>query len=347
MKQKVAICFRLLIAALICAGSSIVVVGTAKAKCFIKCVTIKPPHIDPPKINIPAVNLGHGLSLTPGGVVPSGAVNKANDVLNKAVTAAAPAANQILNAGAKTVAAGVAPAKALGNVIAGKDSLGDAARGVAQAEGAKYAAIGTAVSEVNAAKNNIQVIAAESIAGNVGKTVMTLDTGADRLSVDFAAVPLIIGGEVLQGQSPDSMITAPFAAALRSANYQFLPQSKPIPPSIMQLLKGKYPDDVLTKARYAIGSISISVPDVVIQFQKGVYGDAFAVTVGNVTVFSHEPGDDVHWWAHEMQHQVQYEEWGIDQFAFKYVKSCHAVESEAEDKAQKVAPLPAAVKVLC
>jgi hypothetical protein len=346
MEQRLAICFRLLTTVLICAGPSIFV-GTASARCIIKCVTVKTPHIDPPHVTIPHVDIGHGLSLTPAGVVPSGTVSKANDVLNKAVDAATPAANQILNAGAKSVTAGVAPEKALVNVIAGKSSLGDAAKGVVQAEGAKYAAIGTAVSEANAAKDNIQVIAAESIAGPVGKTVMTLGTGVDRLSVDFAAVPLIIGGETLQGQPPENIIAAPFAAALRAANYQFLPESKPIPPSVMQLLKGKYPDDVLAKARYAIGSISISVPDAVIRFQKGVYGDDFAVTVGNVTVFSQEPGDNVHWWAHEMQHQVQYQEWGIDQFAYKYVTSCHAVEGEAENKAQQVTPLPTPAKILC
>lgn len=319
----------------------------ASAKCFIKCVTIHPPKIDPPHVSVPSVNLGHGVSLTPAGVVPSKTVDKANDVLNKAVNAATPAANSILNAGAKTVAASVAPEKAIVNVIAGKSSLGNAAKGIADAEGAKYVAIGTAVSEANAAKDNVQVIAAESIAGNVGKTVMTIGTGADRLSVDFAAAPVIIGGETLQGKSPENFIAAPFAAALRAANYQFLPQSKPLPQNVLELLKGKYPDEVLAKARYAIGSISISVPDVVIQFQKGVYGDDFAVTVGNVSVFSQEPGQDFHWWAHEIQHQVQYKEWGIDQFAYKYVTSCHSVESEAENKAQQVVPQPAPNKVLC
>jgi hypothetical protein len=317
------------------------------AKCIIKCVTIKKPHISPPPVSLPHVDIGHGLSLTTAGIVPTTAVNKANDVLNKAVQSATPAANQILTASAKSVTATIAPTTAVVNVIAGKSTLGDAAKGITEAEGAKYAAIGEAVSEVNAANNNIQVIAAESIAGNIGKTVMTLGTGADRLTVDFAATSLIVGGETLQGQPLEVVISTPFAAALRSANYQYLPESKPIPANVMQALKGNYPDDVLENARYAIGAISIAVPDVVINFQKIAYGDEFAVTVGNVTVFSEEPGNNLHWWAHEMQHQVQYKEWGTDEFAYKYITDCHAVESEAENKAQQVEPLPSPVKILC
>jgi hypothetical protein len=72
-----------------------------------------------------------------------------------------------------------------------------------------------------------------------------------------------------------------------------------------------------------------------------------AVTVGHVTVFVRDPGNDYHWWAHEMQHQVQYHQWGIDQFALKYITSCHAVEADAENKAQQVMPVLIPMQLAC
>jgi len=321
----------------------------ASGRCIIKCVTIhiSPPHIDPPHVSIPKVDLGHGIVLTPAGPVPAAIAKKADDALNKGVQSAAPAANAILNAGTKAIEAQTAPLQALGKVVAGDASLGTAASSVVHAEGAKYAAIGQAVSEANAANKNIQVIAAESIGGNVGKTVMTLATGPDRLTVEFAATGLIVGGAVLQGTPPDRVVAAPLGAALRAAEKQFLPEAKPLPANVMDFMKGKYPNDVLTKARYAIGSISISAPDLINATQKIAYGDDNAVTVGSVTVFSTEPGQDFHWWAHELQHQVQYNAWGIDEFAYRYLTNCHGVESEAEDKAQSIVPWPTPNKLLC
>jgi Domain of unknown function (DUF4157) len=318
----------------------------ALARCIIKCVTIH-VHIDPPHVNIPKVNLPGGLVLTPGGVVPAAVAKKADDVLNKAVTAAVPAANAILEAGAKAVDAQAAPLKALGKVVAGESSLGSAASNIIHTEGQKYAAIGEAISEANAANKNIQVIAAESIGGNVGKTVMTISTGVDRYTVEFAATGLILGGNVLQGIPPDRILAAPLAAALRSAEKQFLLDSKPLPQFIIDSFKGKYPDDVLSNARYAVGGISISAPDLINSSQKIVYGDDNAVTVGRVTVFSTDPGQETHWWAHELQHQVQYKNWGIDEFAYKYITNCHSVESDAEDEAQKVVPLAHPNRLLC
>jgi hypothetical protein len=274
-------------------------------------------------------------------------VNKANDVLNKAVGAATPTANAIIQAGAKSLSSQTAPLQGLGKVIAGEASLGDAAKGIVHAEGAKYSAIGEVVSQVNASDKNIQVIAAESIGGNVGKTVMQISNGADRLNVEFAATALIAGGAILQGAPPDRVVAAPLAAALRAAEKQYFPDSKPIPEEVAAKFRGSYPSDVLANARYAIGSISISAPDLINAEQKAIFGYDNAVTVGRVTVFSKDPGNDFHWWAHELQHQVQYASWGFDEFAYQYMTSCHKVESEAEDKAQLLVPYAEPVKLQC
>jgi Domain of unknown function (DUF4157) len=310
----------------------------AEAKCFIHCITVPTPHITPPHVDLPHLDLGHGVSLTPVGVAPTSTVQKANDMLNKAVTAVTPAVNQVIDAGAKSVTAELAPLKVTGKLIAGESTLADAGKSLAHANGDKYVAIGKAVSETNAASANVKVIAAESIGGDVGKATMQLYTGPDRLSVEFAATALIAGGGVLQGVPPDRVLAAPLAAALRAAEEQFLPNSKPLPPSVMSFFKGKYPDDLLNDARFAISSISISVPDITNKTQKAVFGNDNAVTVGRVTVFSQDPADSMHWWAHELQHQVQYKSWGVDEFAFQYMTECHKVESDAEAQAQRLVP---------
>jgi hypothetical protein len=232
-------------------------------------------------------------------------------------------------------------------VIAGQSSLTDAARATLGDQGTAISSVGEAVSETNAQTKGIEILAAESIAGNVGKTTMTVLTGPDRLTVEFASTAAIATGEVLQGNlSPDRLIAAPLAAAIRAAQKQYYDTARPIPDKVKALLKGAYPADVLANGRYTVGSVSLSVADVTNTVRK-FEGVDNAVTVGNVTVFVVEPGDNFHWWAHELQHQVQYAQWGIDEFAFKYVTSCHDVETGAENEAQHVVPTNGSVSLGC
>ena len=202
----------------------------------------------------------------------------------------------------------------------------------------QIAAIGNAVSVTNASVNGIQIVAAQSITGDVGKTIMTIGTGADRLLVELAATSAIEAGSVLNGKlRPEQLIAAPLAAGIRAAEKQFETGARPLPDDVKTTLAPFYPADVLNAARWTVGSISISVPDVTNQFRR-IQDIENAVTVGHVTVFVTDPGNNYHWWAHELQHQVQFSKWGIDDFAYKYVTSCHDVESEAEDKAQQAVP---------
>jgi hypothetical protein len=276
-----------------------------------------PPGINPPGPNIP-VN------------VPP----PVQQALNQA-------ANSATNAATATTNALVAPSGQIFKVIFNGESLGNAYQSIVQSQGEQITAIGQAVSETSAAENNIQIIAAQSIGGDVGKTVMTIATEPKALSVEFAATSAIASGKVIGGKlRPEELIAAPLAAAIRAAEKQFEPQAKPIPPNVRAQLAGFFPADVLDAARWTIGSISISVPDVTNQFVKTFQGFDNAVTVGHITVFIRDPGDNYHWWAHELQHQVQYKTWrgGIDEFAYRYVTSCHNVEDEAETQAEKAVP---------
>jgi hypothetical protein len=196
--------------------------------------------------------------------------------------------------------------------------------------------------------SNFKVVAAESIGGNVGKTVMTIVDGPNRLQVEFAATAAIEAGEIVQGKLDVShAIAEPLAAAIRAAELQYLPNSQSLPADVRAKLAPYYPPGLLDNARWAAGSVSMSVPDVTNQARKIFSGVDNAVTVGRVTVFVRDPKDAYHWWAHELQHQVQYNDWGIDEFAYRYVTTCHNVESNAEDKAQQAIPVDGQVSLGC
>jgi len=303
-------------------------------------------HISAPHISIPHVQIGP-ITLTPVGPIPTVAVKPVSNVGNAVIHAGTTVVQGGVNVAANAAQTVTAPAVQAVGVIGGKESLGAAAGRIVKGPGVVVASVGQAVTEINASTNNIPIVAAQSITGNVGQTIMTIVTGPNRLTVDFAATSAIEAGGLLQGNNPEMLIAEPLAAALRSAEYQFEAQSQPIPPDVKAKLACCYPADVLNSARWTVGSVSLSVPDVVNQDRKIFAGVDNAVTVGHITVFAIDPGTNYHWWAHEMQHQVQYGEWGIDQFAFKYVTSCHAVESEAENKAQQVVPVPIPTQLMC
>jgi hypothetical protein len=218
--------------------------------------------------------------------------------------------------------------------------LDEAARGVLISKGQALEKSAEAASAASEQANNVKVSIGEAVAGDTGKTVVTLATGLDRPQVEFGTTAAIQAALIAQGKDPKIIVAAPLAAAIRAAHDQFEPQSQSIPPDIRARFNGKYPADVLDKARYTIGGLSLSVPDIANASRRVLSNTDNATTVGNVIVFSTNPADDYHWWAHELRHVQQYSEWGIDTFAYKYVTSCHAVESEAEEKAQSLETVP-------
>jgi Domain of unknown function (DUF4157) len=99
-----------------------------------------------------------------------------------------------------------------------------------------------------------------------------------------------------------------------------------IPPQIRQALEGFYDDDILNRVRYKVGdngafnlaSVSIS------------YGDAGAVTLIDIVVFANQAGaNNPVLWAHELKHVQQFRDWGVRDFAIRYLRSWNGVENEA------------------
>lgn len=102
---------------------------------------------------------------------------------------------------------------------------------------------------------------------------------------------------------------------------------KPIPAVVRRRLAGYFSDDVLDRVRYRVGlTRSTTLPAAAFEF-----GDAIAMTLGDVIVFrdAHRAESDASLWAHELQHVLQFESWGISRFAETYLTDWQSVESEA------------------
>ncbi len=99
----------------------------------------------------------------------------------------------------------------------------------------------------------------------------------------------------------------------------------PIPPAIRTKLAATFPAELLDRVRYRVGR------EGTFGMQAFQYGEVQAMTLLDVIVFRSEQDaltSDV-LWAHELTHVRQYDRWGIEDFALRYVRDHKAVEDEA------------------
>jgi hypothetical protein len=110
---------------------------------------------------------------------------------------------------------------------------------------------------------------------------------------------------------------------------------RPIPTSVYRGLLGYFPAALLQRCRYATGS---SRP-LMLPALAFTYGDATAITLGDVVLFKSDrvAETDLKIWAHELTHVMQYQRWGVESFAERYVRDSAAVEQEAIDNANRFA----------
>ena len=71
-----------------------------------------------------------------------------------------------------------------------------------------------------------------------------------------------------------------------------------------------------------------------------------AITLGEVIAFSDgmQAQQDVEVWAHELTHVIQYEQLGIETFAFEYSSDFTVLEDQARDNASRTMASIAAVE---
>jgi hypothetical protein len=126
------------------------------------------------------------------------------------------------------------------------------------------------------------------------------------------------------------------AALIDSARRQAIADGvRPVPPLVYRSLLGYFPAALLQKCRFAVGnSRALTLPALAFS-----YGDATAITLGDVVLFKNArvAETDLKIWAHELTHVMQYQRWGTEGFAERYVRGSAAVEQEAIDNADRFA----------
>lgn len=176
--------------------------------------------------------------------------------------------------------------------------------------------------------------AVQAVGGKYGTIAYEILSGTQRYQREFVFSAADGAANILQGQDPLAALALPLAAAIRDARSKFYNESKPLPDKLIQLLAPVLPMPLLHRARYAKGELKIALPYIINSEKKMFENEpTHAVTVDDIIVFSNVPGceteSDVVWWAHELHHVHQFSQWGVDQFAFNYLKHSGRVESEA------------------
>ena len=107
----------------------------------------------------------------------------------------------------------------------------------------------------------------------------------------------------------------------------------PIPPRIRAALDPYFPTHILDKAKWTT-TAGISLDGVLTNW----FDLEGAITLGEVIAFSDgaQAQDDIELWAHELTHVIQYEELGIEIFAFEYLRDFSSIERQASSNASRV-----------
>lgn len=272
---------------------------------------------------------------------PGKAIKNAGKSVGGAVAAAAKAV-------AQPVVVPVKVAVETAKVITGNESPEQAAKVVKDEIVKIPVKAGEAVnSTATAAQNlsNLPIDAAKaglaSVAGKPGEIVGDALTVGQRATSEVGVTIAKGVGNLLQGHDPleANPATLALAAAIESARDQHQQEAKPVPEPVRAALSPLVPGPILNKAKYTVGFTKLSLPDAINTCQTEIgSAKAHAVTVDYIIVFSDEPKltiSGLSWWAHELHHVAQYDKFGVQTFAQKYIKSSSALENEARAKEEE------------
>jgi len=116
---------------------------------------------------------------------------------------------------------------------------------------------------------------------------------------------------------------------IESRNNALNAGTNPIPPQVRTAFVGFFSDAMLNSVRFRVGQGH----ELSLQANSFRFGDAAAITLDHVIVF--RSWDDANYnlalWAHELGHVQQYQAWGIDDFAKRYLRDYQAVERDADN----------------
>jgi hypothetical protein len=153
----------------------------------------------------------------------------------------------------------------------------------------------------------------------------------EKLSKEAPIVLSKTAQDVLETGKVGNVIGVPLAIGARQAVELYQDRAKPIPADIRFYLTGVFSKEILERAQFVIDD-NVGSYGIINKFQEA-FADNHAVTADNIIVFAKPPSSkDIWFWAHEMQHTVQYKNLGIDGFAAKYTMDSSAMENEANQK---------------
>jgi hypothetical protein len=130
------------------------------------------------------------------------------------------------------------------------------------------------------------------------------------------------------------------ARALRQTQQFYAGRGKPLPDAVRVMLSITFSREVLDGARVVDTDDEASLPAIINELQTSfgeAVGGVSAVTVGDLITFSELPDlSTVEFWAHEIQHVVQYRRLGgIDAFAAAYTTDYRKLEADANAVARQ------------
>lgn len=165
--------------------------------------------------------------------------------------------------------------------------------------------------------------ASGKVGGPAGDFVFDAATFTQRYYSELTKSAGAVASNTLLGQNPLQFVAMPLAAAVRQAREKHISSAKPLPDHIKMPLMKFFRQEVLDRAKYSVGNIDITLPNGIGQVQKYMSGK-YAVVVDDIIVFNSEPPsffESPFWWAHEVTHVEQYMQWGIEDFALRYVSN--------------------------
>ena len=141
----------------------------------------------------------------------------------------------------------------------------------------------------------------------------------------------------------EQFAAVPVAAAMRDAYKVYVSHSVPLDPNPVQALSRVVPQHVLAAARWTVGNTPDMTAPGFLNSGHSAFGQAHAVTLGNLMIFSKMPdlnnANDWIWLIHELFHIEQYMRYSmnifesIDGFAVDYVRNYGGMENEAQSNA--------------
>jgi hypothetical protein len=215
--------------------------------------------------------------------------------------------------------------------------------------GAPAVAAGSTINLIQRGNDFIQKIPRDVIQNNLGGDWLAgydAITGSQRVQqeIAFTSGRFLANCAATGACSIEQATAVPVAAAMRDAYKVYIGHSSPLPPQVAQILSRVVPWPVLQRARWTVGNTpNMTVPGF-LNSANSTQGQGFAVTLGNLMVFSEMPnlqsyGGSV-WLLHELFHIEQYLRYSpdplesIDGFAVDYVRNYSGMENEAQSNAE-------------